>query len=78
MQWRNLGMGDLEIDSIPPNVVTVIDSRRERDPKLSSVLCHMDEGVLEGILIERYGLDVTATEGVLQPGKNIVYLNIEK
>ena len=63
MQWSNLGMGDLEIDSIPPNVVTVIDSKScERDPKLGSVLCHMDEGVLEGILIERYGLDVTATE----------------
>ena len=43
--------------------MTVIDSKScERDPKLGSVLCHMDEGVLEGILIERYGLDVTATE----------------
>jgi len=63
IQWRNLGMGDLEIDSIPPSVVTVMDSKNcERDPTLGSILCHMDEGVLEGILIERYGFDATASE----------------
>jgi len=62
-QWENLGMGVLEIDSIPPTIVTVMDSKNcEKDPGLGTILCHMDEGVLEGILIERYGFDATASE----------------
>lgn len=64
-KWNDLGMGELVIDSTPPSVVTVLDSNTtERDPHLGSVLCHMDEGVLEGILRERYGLDVTAAEEI--------------
>ena len=62
-KWKELGMGDIKIDNIPPKVVTVMDSKKSsRDPRLGSVLCHMDEGVLEGILIERYGLETTASE----------------
>ena len=50
-QWKELGMGDLEIDNIPPKVVKVMNSEEfTRNPTLNSVLCHMDEGVLEGIL----------------------------
>ena len=33
-----------------------------RNPTLNSVLCHMDEGVLEGILNERYGFEAIASE----------------
>lgn len=62
-QWKTLGMGELEIDTIPPTLVTVKDSSScEKNPQLGSVLCHMDEGVLEGILIERHGFDATASE----------------
>ena len=58
-------MGEISFDSIPPNVVTVNDSKNcERDPAFGSVLCHMDEGVLEGILSERYGFDATASESM--------------
>jgi predicted hydrocarbon binding protein len=62
-QWKTLGMGELEIDNIPPTLVTVKDSSScENNPQLGSILCHMDEGVLEGILIERHGFDATASE----------------
>ena len=62
-KWKELGMGDIEIDNMPPTIVTVMDSKSsERDPRLWPVLCHMDEGVLEGILVERYGFKATASE----------------
>ena len=62
-KWKDLGMGDIEIDNMPPTIVTVMDSKSsERDPRLGTVLCHMDEGVLEGILVERYGFEATASE----------------
>lgn len=62
-KWKDLGMGDIEIDNMPPTIVTVMDSKSsERDPRLGPVLCHMDEGVLEGILVERYGFEATASE----------------
>jgi sugar-specific transcriptional regulator TrmB/predicted hydrocarbon binding protein len=63
IQWNKLGMGNLEIDSVPPKVVTVKESSKcETSPAIGSVLCHMDEGVLEGILKERHGVDVIASE----------------
>jgi predicted hydrocarbon binding protein len=63
IHWKELGMGELEIDTIPPTLVTVKDSNScENNPQLGSILCHMDEGVLEGILIERHGFDATASE----------------
>ena len=62
-QWGSLGMGELEIDSIPPTLVTVKDSNNcEKNSQLGTILCHMDEGVLEGILMERHGFEATASE----------------
>ena len=62
-KWEELGMGKMNIDTMPPNIVSVIDTETsDRDHRLGSVLCHMDEGVLEGILKERYDIDVTASE----------------
>ena len=56
-------MGEISIDAMPPNIVSVVDSHlQERNPRLDSVLCHMDEGVLEGIIKERYGINVIASE----------------
>jgi predicted hydrocarbon binding protein len=62
-QWEKLGMGNLEIDMVPPTVVTVKESSKcEKSPSIGPILCHMDEGVLEGILKERHGVDVKASE----------------
>ena len=62
-QWDSLGMGELEFDAIPPTLVTVKDSNNcEKNPQLGTILCHMDEGVLEGILMERHGFEATASE----------------
>ena len=47
LKWSDLGMGEMSIDAMPPNIVSVVDSHlQERNPRLDSVLCHMDEGVL--------------------------------
>lgn len=62
-QWSNLGMGELIIDGIPPTTVTVKGSNScEKNPQIGEILCHMDEGVLEGILMERHGFEATASE----------------
>ncbi|MGY8755206.1 MAG: V4R domain-containing protein [Candidatus Poseidoniales archaeon] len=62
-QWEKLGMGNLEIDMVPPTIVTVKESSKcEKSPTIGPILCHMDEGVLEGILKERHGVDVKASE----------------
>lgn len=62
-QWANLGMGELIIDGIPPTTVTVKGSNScENNPQIGEILCHMDEGVLEGILMERHGFEATASE----------------
>ncbi|MBT4065834.1 MAG: hypothetical protein HOE76_01265 [Euryarchaeota archaeon] len=63
IQWANLGMGELVIDNIPPTIVTVKGSKScDNNPQLGTILCHMDEGVLEGILMERHGFEATASE----------------
>ena len=63
LKWKELGMGEISFDAMPPNLVSVIDNHsQERDPRLGSVLCHMDEGVLEGVVKERYGIKVNACE----------------
>ena len=63
LKWGELGMGEISIDAMPPNLVSVIDAHSsDRDSRLGSVLCHMDEGVLEGIVKERYGIKVHACE----------------
>ena len=63
LKWGELGMGEISIDAMPPNLVSVIDVHSsDRDSRLGSVLCHMDEGVLEGIVKERYGIKVHACE----------------
>jgi len=62
-KWAELGMGEITIDAMPPSLVSVIDTQSsQRDPRIGSVLCHMDEGVLEGIVKERYGIEVSAAE----------------
>ena len=61
--WEKLGMGELIIDSVPPKNVTVKESKScDKDPQFGTILCHMDEGVLEGILMERHGFTATASE----------------
>ena len=63
LKWSDLGMGGDEHRRNATKHNHVVDSHlQERNPRLDSVLCHMDEGVLEGIIKERYGIDVIASE----------------
>ncbi len=63
--WDELGMGKLEIDAIPPSIVTLEESNNcEVNEQLDNILCYMDEGVLEGVLKERHGLETKAREKV--------------
>lgn len=61
--WQELGMGALEVEGEPINTVTVKNSGScGGEPKIGSGLCHLDEGVLEGIISERLNVEVSAVE----------------
>ncbi len=62
-QWHELGMGELVVDGDPPTSIRVIDSGScGSAPKLGGPFCHLDEGILEGIIQTRFGVTATAVE----------------
>lgn len=63
VRWAELGMGKLTVEGDPPTVVRVEDSGScGGAPKLGGPFCHLDEGILEGIIHSRLGVEVTAVE----------------
>ena len=61
--WESLGMGRLSVVGSPPSHIRVEDSKAcEGSPNFGKIFCHLDEGVLEGVISERFGISVTATE----------------
>lgn len=62
-RWGELGMGQLSVEGDPPSVVRVDDAGScGGAPKLGGVFCHLDEGILEGIIASRLGVEVSAVE----------------
>lgn len=62
-RWEQLGMGKLTVKGDPPTVVRVDDAGScGGAPKLGGPFCHLDEGILEGIITARLGVGVTAVE----------------
>ena len=58
-EWQDLGMGNLEIDTIPPKTITVFDGDAcEGQPESSLMFCNMDESVIAGVVKERYNKTV--------------------
>ena len=61
--WRSLGMGELFVAGNPPNHIRIDDSNaRDGSPNFGKIFGRLDEGVLEGVISERFGINVTATE----------------
>jgi len=62
-RWQQLGMGKLTVEGDPPTMVRVDDAGScGGAPKLGGPFCHLDEGILEGIITARLGVEVTAVE----------------
>ena len=62
-QWQELRMGELVVEGDPPTSIRVIDSGScGGAPKLGGPFCHLDEGILEGIIQTRFGVSATAVE----------------
>ena len=54
--WNELGMGELVLEGNPPHSITVIDSKAcQTGAEMGRQFCHLDEGILEGIMKARHG-----------------------
>ncbi len=70
-EWSDMGMGNIEIDSLPPTKVIVKDgSACGGNPNSSKLFCDLDESVLSGILLERHGIKVTTSKRECSDTKN--------
>jgi predicted hydrocarbon binding protein/sugar-specific transcriptional regulator TrmB len=62
-RWQELGMGTLTVEGDPPQIVRVENADScGGAPKLGGIFCHLDEGILEGIITSRLGVEVSAVE----------------
>ena len=70
-EWSDMGMGNIEIDSLPPTKVIVKDgSACGGNTNSSKLFCDLDESVLSGILLERHGIKVTTSKRECSDTKN--------
>lgn len=64
-EWNQLGMGQILTAGMPPETLTVQNGGAcGGKPNENSMLCHLDEGVLSGILKTRHDFVILATERV--------------
>ena len=77
--WRELEMGEIEFEGNPVRSVRVVDSSScGGQPKSGAAFCHLDEGILEGLLRVHYGIGVTAIEReCLSSGENHCHFEIQ-
>ena len=62
-EWKDMGMGVIEINQLPPTKIIVKDgSACGGNPESSLFFCNLDESVLSGILHERHGLKVSTSK----------------
>ena len=56
-EWKDMGMGEMEIIGDPPSSIKVHDAGAcGKAPQFGSPFCHLDEGILEGIIEEKFGI----------------------
>ncbi|RPG77155.1 MAG: hypothetical protein CBE08_000785 [Euryarchaeota archaeon TMED248] len=62
-EWKDMGMGEIEVNKLPPTKIKVKDgSACGGNPDSSLFFCNLDESVLSGILQERHGLNVSTSK----------------
>ncbi|RJU84320.1 MAG: hypothetical protein DWB99_00145 [Candidatus Poseidoniales archaeon] len=70
-EWSEMGMGEIEIDKLPPTKIIVKDgSACGGNPNTSKFFCNLDESVLSGILMERHGRKVSTSKRECMETKN--------
>ncbi len=58
-EWRDLGMGQINFDNLPPSKITVLEGNAcGGEPEKSLFLCNMDESVIAGLVKERYDKNI--------------------
>lgn len=64
-EWRELGMGEIVTKGMPPESVVVRNGGAcGGKPTVGGMFCHLDEGVLQGIVMVRHKVDVLSKERV--------------
>ncbi|DAC51705.1 MAG TPA: hypothetical protein HA340_01415 [Candidatus Thalassarchaeaceae archaeon] len=62
-EWKEMEMGEMEIIGDPPASIIVHDAGAcGKAPQFGSPFCHLDEGILEGIIGEKFGIGKIAVE----------------
>ena len=77
--WQELGMGELVIEGDPPDSVVVHDSGACGGmPQVGGMFCHLDEGILGGIMETRYEIPSKAVERTcISDGTDHCHFDIE-
>jgi predicted hydrocarbon binding protein len=78
-EWSQLGMGKIVTNRMPPEKLTVQNGGAcGGRPTSNSMLCHLDEGVLKGILRTRHDYVILSTQRVCPTdGSNSCHFEIE-
>jgi sugar-specific transcriptional regulator TrmB/predicted hydrocarbon binding protein len=64
-EWSQLGMGEIKTNGMPPESVVVRNGGAcGGQPTIGGMFCHLDEGVLQGIVMVRHDVDVVSKERV--------------
>jgi sugar-specific transcriptional regulator TrmB/predicted hydrocarbon binding protein len=62
-EWADMGMGEMEIIGNPPQSIRIHDSGScGKAPQFGGPFCHLDEGILEGIVEAKFGVKAAAVE----------------
>jgi len=62
-EWAEMGMGDMEIIGNPPQSIKIHDAGScGQAPQFGGPFCHLDEGILEGIVETMFGVKTAAVE----------------
>jgi len=77
-EWNQLGMGEIVTKGMPPESVFVHNGGAcGGKPDTGGMFCHMDEGILQGIVMERHNVDVLSKERVCtSDGKETCHFEI--
>ena len=64
-EWNQMGMGQIVTKGMPPSSVLVHNGAAcGGKPLVGGMFCHLDEGILQGIVMERHNIKVMSKERV--------------